>query len=88
MNIFTIIGVATTLICIICIGLLLVRLLIDGVDSFKRHYYIKHRFDKPPTAECYCIDCRFHGGDGQCSGLQGWRTADEWFCWKAEPKKK
>ena len=49
---------------------------------------IKHRFDKPPTAECYCKDCRLHGKDNQCFKFNGWRTADEWFCWDAEPKDK
>lgn len=48
---------------------------------------IKHRFDKPPTAECYCKDCRQHGEDNQCFKFNGKRTADEWFCWDAEPKK-
>ena len=48
----------------------------------------KHRFDKPPTAKCYCIDCQRHGEDGRCHKFEKWITADNWFCWGAEPKDK
>ena len=58
------------------------------IERKRYQYMIKHRFDKPPTAECYCIDCRLHGEDNQCFKFEGWRTADEWFCWDAEPKNK
>lgn len=58
------------------------------IERKRYQYMIKHRFDKPPTAECYCMDCRLHGEDNQCFKFKGWRTADEWFCWDAEPKNK
>lgn len=45
----------------------------------------KHRFDKPPTAKCYCIDCISHSEDGYCRKFGSWCTADNWFCWAAEP---
>lgn len=64
--------------------------LIEGikyvVKRVKRNIAIKHRFDKPPTAKCYCIDCKYWGErGGYCSQLR-WCTADNWFCWIAEPK--
>ena len=69
--------------------------LIEGikyvVTRVKRNIAIKRRFDKPPTAKCYCVDCKHWGnrsGSGYCSQLNGWCTADNWFCWKAEPKEK
>lgn len=55
------------------------------------HRY-KHRFDKPPLAECYCKDCEeWHPqenctDEGSCWGLAGRVTADCWFCWQAKPK--
>ena len=50
----------------------------------------KHRFDKSPTAACYCKDCANYGGktfDNRCFVHEGWRVADNWFCWAAEPRK-
>ena len=47
---------------------------------------IKHRFDKPPIAKCYCIDCKHHDNDnGLCSSF-GDFIADNCFCWKADPR--
>ena len=73
----------------------------EGLDAMKnyirhlqyRHMY-KHRFDKKPTAKCYCIDCEhWHANEnapdeGKCWDHAGWVTADCWFCWSAEPKYK
>lgn len=58
----------------------------EGIRKWKRIYQVKHRFDKPPTAKCYCIDCKRHSYDGECYKFKGWRTANDWFCWDAEPK--
>ena len=60
----------------------------EFISNKRYNYMIKHRFDKPPTARCYCKDCRQHGEDNQCFKFNGKRTADEWFCWDAEPKKR
>ena len=57
------------------------------IDRWKYNYRIKHRFDKPPTAECYCVDCKHYSKEsGRCYGFEGQYVADSWFCWKAEPK--
>lgn len=51
-------------------------------------YKIKHRFDKPPIAECYCIDCK-NCKEEEYRGRWCYRfkrcVADNWFCWEAEP---
>ena len=54
-------------------------------------YKYKHRFDKPPTAACYCKDCVYHvekcsDGMGPCGwpGVSRW-TPDNGFCYEAEP---
>lgn len=65
----------------------------DLIDYLKRQYQYKHRFDKPPTAACYCKDCKRHGTEqhknaNRCYKFEGWYTADEWFCWDAEPREK
>lgn len=53
----------------------------------KRRYEQKHRFDKPPTAKCYCIDCRRKDFGGQCDVVSRY-VADNWFCNEADPKTK
>lgn len=59
----------------------------EGVKRLKYHYEVKHRFSKPPTAKCYCRDCRFHGADGKCDSFVSKRTNDSWFCAWAEERK-
>ena len=66
----------------------------EFIDKAKRKYRYKHRFDKPPTAKCYCIDCRHHDNEtGLCyrfgETTKEYRcTADNWFCWEADPCEK
>lgn len=73
-------------IVIIFIMFLLMELRYLLGDAKIKHKY-KHRFDKPPTAKCYCRDCRYWDS-GKCDKFREWRTADCWFCWNAEPKDK
>ena len=56
------------------------------IDKAKYKYRYKHRFDKPPTAKCYCIDCKYHDNEtDRCSSF-GEFIADDRFCWKADPR--
>ena len=79
-----------------CLAAVIVGMLISALISLvvligeaKFKYRYKHRFDKPPTAKCYCIDCRYHDNkDGLCSSLNYCYTADNWFCYNADPRKK
>jgi len=74
-----------TILCIFVIMLIMVAIiLINITKSLKLKHKIKHRFDKPPTAKCYCKDCRSHRKDGGCRHF-AWMTADHWFCWQADP---
>lgn len=81
---------ALTIVCIICfIGVCIVSGIGQLVEKWKRNYRYKHRFDKPPTARCYCLDCRSHDDDTKrCYKFDGWYTADNWFCWDANPREK
>lgn len=61
------------------------------VIKTKYRYERKHRFDKPPLARCYCLDCEYwhkhmDETEGSCWAHGGWTTADNWFCWEANPK--
>lgn len=79
-------------IALFVLAALAVIFLKDGIgtliDNLKLKYRQKHRFDKAPTAKCYCVDCVYHDNEtGRCWRLKKWHTADNWFCWDAEPRK-
>ena len=62
------------------------------IERLRYRYIYRHRFDKPPLAKCYCLDCQgWHQNkdapdEGKCWEHAGWVTADCWFCWEAEPR--
>lgn len=65
----------------------------ESIVKLRWHYKYKHRFDKKPIAKCYCIDCSYHDKNGRCSHLSAidgpsYYTANDWFCWQADPKNK
>ena len=80
-------GAATIVVCFVMIAAIFHGIK-ELIDVSKRRYIIKHRFDKPPTAACYCRDCKRHDDEShRCYKFDGWYTADNWFCWDAEPRK-
>lgn len=79
-------------IALFVLAALAVIFLIDGIgiliENLKLKYRQKHRFDKAPTAKCYCIDCVYHNNEtGLCCKFETWNTADNWFFWNADPRK-
>lgn len=86
-DIFAGIGVICTFtLCGFLFGMFMIFIQ-EKIRILKRRYQYKHRFDKPPTAKCYCIDCKHHGKDGKCNDFVMYiKTEDEWFCWRAEPR--
>lgn len=61
----------------------------DCISRARWIYRYKHRFDKPPTAECYCKDCKKHSDEtNRCYKFERQYTADNWFCWDADPREK
>lgn len=70
--------------------------LMDAFSIWINHliyiYKYRHRFNKSPTARCYCKDCdRWNPHSPQATEGRCWRfdytTADNWFCWEANPRK-
>lgn len=83
--------VVLTVIYFLFIGTL--KAIVDTVKKKKRKYQIKHRFDSPPTAKCYCKDCIWYDEDrifkSEREGHCRWfdlTVEDDSFCWKADPK--
>ena len=92
-NIFTSIGFATVGVFCVVMLLLIVEFISNEIHEAIWIHKYKHRFDKPPTAACYCIDSKFHGDDvdlTRCTNRKDvvLQTADEWFCQAAEPKER
>lgn len=99
-ELFFIIGVFTVIVFVFGICMLLVVKLHDIAaeyrDSKRYEYAINHRFDNPPLAKCYCIDCEYcygeptkTGGNVYCSLWNGGIVIrDNSFCYGAEPKPK
>ena len=90
-EVFLIIGIGYTL-CILLVLIIIACVNInDYILGLKHRYRRKHRFDKPPTAKCYCIDCENYSSWDESSNIcvahNGWFVADNWFCWSATPKK-
>lgn len=87
------VGAAVILMVIIIIGAFIIDGIKEGIQRVKYNRQVKHRFDKSPTAKCYCKDCEaFYKAnpddrDGDCFRHSRWRVADCWFCWDARPKK-
>ena len=50
-------------------------------------YKYNHRFDKPPTAKCYCKDCSFYGDFTNRRLCRKHKEcfADDFFCKDADP---
>ena len=88
-SIFSIIGITS---CVAIAGVLLYAafdLLKELVHNLRWQYKCKHRFDKPPTAACYCKDCKWHDETNQCLNVP-WAdryTPDNGFCYEAKPRK-
>lgn len=77
--------------CTVVLIYYLIGLLKDNIKYYfihhKSKHIIKHRFSKPPTAKCYCIDCKYHDMQSDlCHRHYGqWYTSSLQFCSEAEP---
>lgn len=63
MEMFGIIGMSFTIVICVVLLCLAIFAIKDVMYHLKRRYQYKHRFDKPPKAECYCIDCLYHNSN-------------------------
>lgn len=80
-------GLAVLIGVVVLLFTFTIQYILNFIDDLKSKYRIKHRFDKPPLAECYCIDCSyFDGRNGRCD--YGIYVHDSAFCWRAEPRKR
>lgn len=85
-ELLAVVGGMTVIAIVGCISACLVSEIRDWIDRLEYRHMIKHRFDKPPTAKCYCRDCKWHGKYDECTlpGI-GRHTPPNGFCYEAEP---
>ncbi|WP_090246732.1 hypothetical protein [Eubacterium barkeri] len=80
-------GVAAWAVVICFFLYFLVYIIKEKISEAIGEYKIKHRFDKPPTAKCYCRDCKMWDPETRkCSDHCNSRIMnDACFCCFAEP---
>lgn len=86
------VGAVTMTIIILSIIAVAIQSVKDKIEDLKYEYRYKHRFDKPPTAKCYCVDCKYYNIEThQCYGFHedsNRLVADNMFCYRAEPRER
>lgn len=55
----------------------------EKIKEVRYNYHQKHRFDKPPTADCWCRDCIYLEGH-KCRYMKC-DVGERCFCWRARP---
>lgn len=81
-----------TLIAILAVVIVIAKYEMEKlIKNKKREYQVNHRFDKPPKAKCYCVDCVHYdpidSRTGLCCLSNGKAFTDDHFCAMAEPAK-
>ena len=73
------------------VAIAMVLLLICGIKQFIEEriwiYKYNHRFDKLPTAKCYCKDCSLYGDFTSRSLCRKHKShfSEDYFCKDADP---
>ena len=65
--------------------ILLIMWLGELIEKIYYKYKIKHRFDRKPTAKCYCIDCRYYEPEHNRCQLFDICIRSDSFCVEALP---
>ena len=84
-------GAAALIMFVVMLIRTLYLLISEKINDIRWEYTYKHRFDKPPTAACYCRDCVYHGiynSADRCRYNNIGSTGDSWFCADAAPRKR
>lgn len=82
-----VIGAFSSLIIGWFLSMVIIKFIEDTFHTAKRWYKYKHRFDKSPTAKCYCRDCIYYRSfDGYCHRTN-FHYPDNGFCSSAIPSK-
>ena len=83
-------GACTILFVLVMVSNQIRKVIGELIDNLRWKYKHKHRFDKPPTAKCYCKDCVYYLKNPQFKCKQGhingvWNMMENDFCSYAKP---
>lgn len=74
---------------ILCIAVIftIAMVILELIKNLYVRYKIRTRYNKKPTAKCYCRDCKkFNPETGECGDpCNGRRMGPSWFCCFADP---
>ena len=93
LDILAFLGICVCVLIVVAITKEFCEYVEDKIQFIKYKHRMKHRFDGPPLAKCYCRDCeswyeRYDDDtSGKCDGFVGKYTADDFFCKYAKPRK-
>lgn len=87
MNGLEAIGAVTVSAVIVFLNFILFYGIRQHIKKYRQEREIKNRFNKKPTAACYCRDCyHFEPKTGGCySGHNSQLMNPAWFCYFAAP---
>lgn len=92
MELLALIGILALLCVGVSIGMAVFYSISEWIEDKKYEYNYKHRFDKSPTAKCYCVDCKYYNVENhRCYGFHedsNRLVADSCFCYRAEPRER
>ena len=87
LSVLALFGIVMIIVVFIMVGYLIPEIVSELIRRRQIRYIQKHRFDGPPTAKCYCVDCKcWNKAKQACRAHSGWYTAPDWFCCDAEPR--
>lgn len=88
---FTLFGIISSIMVLVAIIMFIIMnayyFIVEKIEELKYDYKVKHRFDKPPLAKCYCKDCKSYNRENERCYRLNRSTADNWFCSWAERKR-
>ena len=67
------------------LGIVFAETISTTIRRKRKEYKYKHRFDKSPTAECYCVDRWYRDNENSKCRRYEVCVADDWFCKDAIP---
>ena len=88
-ELFTTVGAFVIILMIVAMIFAVICAIRDFIRERIWIYRYNHRFDKPPTAKCYCKDCSFYGdfAHTRLCRMHNRSFADDYFCKDADPCK-
>ena len=83
---FAALGIMVFILVVILLFIGLVYSIREKIQLLMKKYHDRHKFEKPPTAKCYCVACgmwRKHPNSediGWCNAWRDYCTSENEFC--------